>query len=71
MTNDLPPGLRSYVNSEQEKDREHAMKLCARYGLDYAELRRIILQEMVAESEALGKGVPAPTAQPRVAGVVT
>jgi hypothetical protein len=47
--------VRAYVNSEQEKDIDHAMRLCARYNLSYAETRAAILREMIAESQALGK----------------
>ena len=39
---------RAAINSEGEKDREHARRLCKRYGLDYAEMRAAIMREMVA-----------------------
>lgn len=46
---------RAYINSENEKDRERAMRLCKHYKPDYATMRRIILSEIIAESRALGK----------------
>jgi hypothetical protein len=45
--------VRSYINSENEKDRETALALCQRYGLDYAAMRLVILAEMVAEWKAI------------------
>lgn len=47
-----PPNLRSYINSEQEKDIELATAECERLGLDYEEARRLITLEMVAEYDA-------------------
>lgn len=41
---------RAYINSENEKDRDLALRLCKKYGLDYAEMRAVIMREMVEES---------------------
>lgn len=52
----IPPYLRatvrSYLNSEQEKDIERALEYCSAHGLDYQEARRIIVLEMVADYDA-------------------
>lgn len=47
-----PPDLRSYINSEQEKDIERAMEYCKQYGLDYQQMRKLIIAEMVADYDA-------------------
>lgn len=57
--------VRAYVNSENEDDRDRALALCRRYGLDYAAMRRVILDEMIAESRRLGRAwVPAAGSRP-------
>jgi hypothetical protein len=48
----LPPHLRSYINSENEKDIECAEAECERLGLNYHQTRGQILREMVAEYDA-------------------
>lgn len=48
----IPSTVRSYLNSEQPKDREVALSYCETYGLDYQEARKLIIQEMVAEYTA-------------------
>lgn len=57
--------VRAYVNSENDADRERALDLCRRYRLDYAAMRRVILDEMIAESRRLGRAwVPAAGSRP-------
>lgn len=57
--------VRVYINSEQPGDKEHAMQLCGRYSLDYATMRRVVLDEMIAEGRALGKAwTPADGSRP-------
>jgi hypothetical protein len=48
----IPSTVRSYLNSEQDKDIELAMQFCEHYGLDYQEARKLIILEMVAEQSA-------------------
>jgi hypothetical protein len=48
----IPSTVRSYLNSEQDKDREVALALCQEYGLDYEAARRRITLEMVQEYAA-------------------
>ena len=55
----VPSTVRAYINSENEKDRETARRLCKRYGLDYTEMRAAIMQEMVAyEARRLARPAP-------------
>jgi len=54
--------VRAYINSEGEKDRELARRLCKKYGLDYAEIRAVIMCEMVAyEARRLTRPAPIKT----------
>lgn len=52
----IPPYLRStvrsYLNSEQDKDIERALEYCEQYGLDYEEARRLIIAEMTRDYDA-------------------
>lgn len=57
--------VRSYINGEQDADRVRAMELCEQYGLDYQEMRAVVLAEMVEESRALDKSwTPAAGSRP-------
>jgi hypothetical protein len=53
---------RAFINSENQKDREHARRLCKKYGLDYAAMRAVIMREMVAyEARRLARPAPIKT----------
>lgn len=53
---------RAFINSEDPKDCERARRLCKRYGLDYAEMRAVIMREMVAyEAQRLARPAPIKT----------
>ena len=57
--------VRAYINSENEKDIARAHELCELYKLDYQEMRRVILANMIEESRALGKAwTPAAGSRP-------
>lgn len=57
--------VRAYINSENPDDRERAIALCKRYGLDYQEMRQIVLNELIAQSRELGKAwTPAEGSRP-------
>jgi hypothetical protein len=45
--------VRVFINSENENDKARALLLCEQYHLDYAAMRLVILDEMVAESKRI------------------
>lgn len=65
----VPPSdrsiVRAYLHGENDADREHAQALCKRYGLDYQTMRRVVHEELVAQSRELGKAwTPAEGSRP-------
>lgn len=45
--------VRSYINSENEKDRESALLFCEEYELDYPMMRKVIMDEMIEQSHEI------------------